>query len=54
MPTAPSAPSDITVHSILVAKVETLKWWIKQANDEAKACGEKKNPLTKTGNANGL
>jgi hypothetical protein len=45
------------VYSILIAKLEELKsrWWIKRANDAAKACGEKKkNPLTKTGNSNEL
>jgi hypothetical protein len=48
------APSDINVHAILTAKVETLKWWISRANTAARACGEKKNPLTKTGNATEL
>jgi hypothetical protein len=48
------APSDINVHTILTAKVETLKWWISRANMAVRACGEKKNPLTKTGNATEL
>lgn len=48
------APPDITTHAILTAKLETLKWWISRANTAARACGEKKNPLTKTGNANAL
>jgi hypothetical protein len=48
------APSDINVHTILTAKVETLKWWISCANTAAMVCGEKKNPLMKTGNATEL
>jgi hypothetical protein len=50
----PPAPPDITVHAILVAKLEELKWWIARANDAAKVCGGKKKPLTKTGNSNEL
>ncbi|KAF8071620.1 hypothetical protein FPV67DRAFT_1447145 [Lyophyllum atratum] len=50
----PSVPEDITVNAILNAKVETLRWWITRVNNTAKACGEKKNPLTKVGNAAAL
>jgi hypothetical protein len=49
-----TVPPDMTVPAIHGAKIEKLKWWISRANETAKACGEKKNPLTKGGNANDL
>ncbi|KAG6909224.1 hypothetical protein DXG01_001406 [Tephrocybe rancida] len=46
-----SQPQDITVHSLLTAKIKTLAWWIEQANAAAKACGMAKNLMTKKGKA---
>lgn len=51
----PSPPAEITVATILSAKGDELRFWIENANADARAHrGFSKNPLTKTGRVDEL